>query len=169
MRKVKYKEMGNRIRQARIKLGLKQKDCIEKLGDITPQMLSDWENGYVCPSINYLINIANYFKVSLDYIVLGIEDKKETSIRTYKDAIEMMIALENSGLFECSLNYAGINCLYSIDLQTFDKTIIDFKRKYDDLEKTNAFMKKDIFKAALDDLKESYNKDIVKKESVKKQ
>ena len=99
MKKAKYQEMGSRIRQARIDAGFKQKDCLVPLGDITPGMLSGWEKGYVCPSLNYLINISKFFNVSLDYIIMGTKkDENDMTIRTYKDCFIYIVELLKSNL-----------------------------------------------------------------------
>lgn len=42
---------------------------------VTKQSVSNWENDNIQPSIEMLIRLADYFKVSTDYM-LGIEDKK---------------------------------------------------------------------------------------------
>ena len=44
----------------------------KKIG-VTKQCVSNWENGYIQPSIDMLIKIAKTFSVSTDYL-LGIND-----------------------------------------------------------------------------------------------
>lgn len=157
MRKVKYPEMGKRIRQARIEAGLKQKDCLEPLGDITAQMLSDWENGYVCPTLTYLRNISNFYKVSLDYIVLGkISSKKESSITTYKDATEHIVALVESDVFEINRTRLS-NGMSKISIVSIDSKIDEFSDEYNRLLIAKNSMKKDLYEQAVKDLIEKYN------------
>jgi transcriptional regulator with XRE-family HTH domain len=40
----------------------------DKLG-VTAQTISNWENGFNEPNIDKLIEIANYFNVSVDYLI----------------------------------------------------------------------------------------------------
>lgn len=157
MRKIKYPEMGNRIRQARIDAALKQKDCLGPLGDITAQMLSDWENGYVCPTLIYLRNIANFYKVSLDYIVLGKKkDKDDKAIRTYKDIAEYIVTLINSGMFEIR-DYSIDSKNYQTFLATRDQKIHDFKEELDNLLIARKSMKQELFDEAVKDLIDKYD------------
>ena len=157
MRKVKYPELGKRIREARINLKLKQKDCLSGLGDVTPQMLSDWENGYVCPSLTYLINISNFYKVSLDYIILGKKiDETNKEITTYKDAIEYVVQLHLSGIFEIS-SWAENNGMRNVCLNSFNKTISDFEKRYRNLLIGRNSMRVELFNEALLELIDEYN------------
>lgn len=163
MRKVKYAEMGKRIKDARIALGLKQKDCLGPLGDVTAQMLSDWENGYVCPSLTYLINISKFYNISLDYIVLGKnKNSNKKKIVTYKDAMEMIVELEQSGLFDIG-GYAANTC-YVTNLSSQDKQIGIFKQNYDNLLTGLKTMKKELFTEALKDLLNEFDFPLSKKE-----
>lgn len=41
--------------------------------NISKQKLTNWKSGYTEPNLNDLINLANYFQCSIDYL-LGIED-----------------------------------------------------------------------------------------------
>ena len=145
MRKVKYPEMGSRIKQARINAGLKQKECLESLGDITIQMLSDWERGYVCPTITYLRKISEFYNVSLDYIILGKPEKvNEIIIRSYKDAIEMICALSSCGLFNLESPNTGIKDLHMTVMKTTNNTIAMFVKELNNLIFAQESMKQEL-------------------------
>ncbi|MBE6861507.1 MAG: helix-turn-helix transcriptional regulator [Ruminococcus sp.] len=62
-----------RIKEIRKSLGINQVEFGRKL-NVTKQCVSNWENGNIQPSIDMLINIAETFSVSTDYI-LGLNDK----------------------------------------------------------------------------------------------
>lgn len=163
MRKVKYADIGRRIKEARINAGYKQKDCLEPLGDITAQMLSDWENGYVCPSITYLRNLAKFYNVTLDYIILGKPmDKKDKTIRTYKDAAESMLELVKCNLFE--IDHNNFERLTYTYLQTFDDTINSFREELDNLFVASKTLKPELLKQAIDDLLDKYDFPLKNKE-----
>lgn len=76
--------------------------------NINKSMLSRWENGINDPSLEYAKNIANYFDVSLDYLI-GLTDirtpvrlmqkpriekfmegSKEESVRYYNKSMDYM-------------------------------------------------------------------------------
>ena len=62
-----------RLKELIITSEKKQKDICEDLG-ISKQKLSKWKTGYNEPCIDELMILANYFEVSLDYLV-GMEDE----------------------------------------------------------------------------------------------
>ncbi len=69
------KSFIERIRDLREDNDLKQKDVADVL-KTTQQVYSRYENGKNEIPIHHLITLANFYKVSTDYI-LGITDKKE--------------------------------------------------------------------------------------------
>ena len=64
---------GNRIKTLRLSYNLNQVQLAEQLS-VSKQTVSNWENGYIQPSIDILIRIANFFSVSTDYL-LGLDNK----------------------------------------------------------------------------------------------
>lgn len=58
-------EIGKNIKEQRTKLGLTQKDVVDKL-NVTAQAVSRWENEDVEPSIDTLKQLSSLFNVSLD-------------------------------------------------------------------------------------------------------
>lgn len=64
---------GNRIKTLRLSYNLSQVQLAEQLS-VSKQTVSNWENGYIQPSIDILIRIATFFSVSTDYL-LGLDDK----------------------------------------------------------------------------------------------
>ena len=67
--------LNEQIRELRNIRGISQIQLANKLG-VTKQSVSNWENDNILPSIEMLVKIANFFEVSIDYI-LSI-DKKRT-------------------------------------------------------------------------------------------
>ena len=59
---------SNRIRFLRQSKQINQVQLSEKL-NVTKQTISNWENGNILPSVEMLIKIANFFKVSTDYLL----------------------------------------------------------------------------------------------------
>ena len=60
--------MKNRIRELRLEKGLRQKDVAEQLG-ISAQSLGYYENWVNKPDPDMLIRLADFFEVSIDYLL----------------------------------------------------------------------------------------------------
>ena len=82
---------GIRIRELRNRKKLTQMQLSEEL-NITFRYLSRLENGISVASVDLLVDIANYFGVTLDYLLMGKENKNNE----LKHQIEKVIdTLEN--------------------------------------------------------------------------
>lgn len=69
-----------KLRESRL---LTQEQFGKRIG-VSKQTVSNWENEYVLPSVEKLIRIANFFKVSADYL-LGLDDTATTEDRVIID------------------------------------------------------------------------------------
>ena len=65
--------LSDRLKNLRISHGLKQKD-IAQLLDLTSSAYGFYEQGKRTPSLDILINISRYYKVSLDWLITGSEN-----------------------------------------------------------------------------------------------
>ena len=57
-----------RLRELRNKSGLTQNEIANKLG-VSGQTILNWENGIYEPKISQLIQLADLFNISVDYLV----------------------------------------------------------------------------------------------------
>lgn len=57
-----------RLRELRNKSGLTQNEIATRLG-VSGQTILNWENGIYEPKINQLIELADLFDVSVDYLI----------------------------------------------------------------------------------------------------
>ena len=64
--------------------GVKDSDVVKATG-ITKSTFSDWKSGRSKPKNDKLQKIADYFGVTIDYLLTGIEDKKESPVLTARD------------------------------------------------------------------------------------
>jgi len=71
------KDLGNRIRTRREKLGLKQQDIANAL-DLSPQAVSKWERGENAPDVTALKPLARLLGVSIDWLLAGHEADRDT-------------------------------------------------------------------------------------------
>ena len=61
-------ENKNRIKELRIEKGLSQRDLAAKT-NIKQANISRWEAGLVVPNINDVWTLADFFDVSVDYLI----------------------------------------------------------------------------------------------------
>lgn len=69
---------GDRLKQLRTESNLKQKECAE-LFHVQLRQYQRYEENVSTPKFDSLITIADYYNVSLDWLV-GRSDKREISI-----------------------------------------------------------------------------------------
>ena len=74
---VNYK-LNERVKELRTARNLTQVQLADVLG-ISKQSVSNWENDNICPSIETVWLIADYFGVSTDYLI-GRGDKRYLDI-----------------------------------------------------------------------------------------
>lgn len=71
--------LGQRIKEEREKKGLTQEDLASTL-NISRQAISKWELGTAYPDIERLIELSEFFNISLDSLIKGDPDLKESII-----------------------------------------------------------------------------------------
>lgn len=86
--------LSENIKKLRVASNLSQVDLAQSLG-VSKQCVSNWENDYIQPSIAMLIKIAEFFKVTTDFLldvnkgtsidVSGLSDKEIAHIRSIID------------------------------------------------------------------------------------
>ena len=57
-----------RLKELRLEKGISQND-LGKILNLSKMAISHWESGHSEPSITQLIVLANYFEVSVDYLI----------------------------------------------------------------------------------------------------
>ena len=70
--------IADKIKMLRVSQNLSQSDLAKKLS-ITRSSVNAWELGFSCPSTNYLVELANLFHVSTDYL-LGVKQNESLDI-----------------------------------------------------------------------------------------
>lgn len=79
--------INNRLKELRSAVGLNQSEMAEKLGvSVSSYQKYEREKNSIMPSIEVLIKIAEFFGVSVDYL-LGRENQSETDNITSKETI----------------------------------------------------------------------------------
>lgn len=75
--------IGDRIKETREKNNFTQSALAKKFG-ISRSAVNAWELGVSIPSAQYLIGLANLFKVSTDYL-LGLDQKETIDVSDLTD------------------------------------------------------------------------------------
>lgn len=81
--------LGEQIVKLRKRANLTQEQLAEKY-DVSRQAVAKWENGESIPDIYKIIQIAELFNVSLDFLVLGKNIQRQMSEKDVKTFIETM-------------------------------------------------------------------------------
>ena len=86
--------IANKIKILRENKGLSQKALADKLG-ITRSSVNAWEQGISVPSTQYIVELANLFEVSTDYLLnfkndkaINIEGLNEKEVKIVLELIE---------------------------------------------------------------------------------
>ncbi|MBP3344690.1 MAG: helix-turn-helix transcriptional regulator [Clostridia bacterium] len=70
--------VGERIKNLRMSFNLTQPEFAKRL-KISKQCVSNWENGYIQPSVDMVMRIADFFNVSTDFL-LGRDNKNTIDV-----------------------------------------------------------------------------------------
>ena len=101
--KMNPKETGKRIQLLRKQKGLSQEELADKL-NVSSNSVAKIECGLRRPSVDFVVNLVNFFDTTVDYIILGEEIKKERNydflIREIDDKVEQLLALKENLLKE---------------------------------------------------------------------
>ena len=89
------KESGKRIQELRRDRGMTQTQLAEYVG-ISSDNLGRIERGQQGVSIDLLIELADFFAVSMDYIALGRKMKVDAVRAMIRSAIDTLVKLERS-------------------------------------------------------------------------
>ncbi|MDE7422964.1 MAG: helix-turn-helix domain-containing protein [Lachnospiraceae bacterium] len=83
-------KIGHFLKELRKEKGLTQEQLSEKLG-VTNRSISRWENGVNMPDLDLVIEIVNYFNVSIEEFLLGerrtemVDKKTEETVLSVAD------------------------------------------------------------------------------------
>ena len=97
------KETGKRIQLLRKQKGLSQEELADKL-NVSSNTVAKIECGLRRPSVDFVVDLVNFFDTTVDYIILGEEIKKERNydflIREIDDQVEQLLELKENLLKE---------------------------------------------------------------------
>ncbi len=91
---------ADRIQSLRKAKGISQEELAEQTG-VSRQAVSKWESGQSVPDIEKIIIMSDYFGVTTDYLLKGIEPTKREEVRKKPDASIFSIVAT-------ALNFIGV-------------------------------------------------------------
>jgi transcriptional regulator with XRE-family HTH domain len=77
--------IADRIQNLRKTKGVSQEELADKIG-VSRQAISKWESEQSVPEIDKIIIMSDYFEVTTDYILKGIETKEQAKLKADLDA-----------------------------------------------------------------------------------
>lgn len=111
--------LSDRIQYLRKARGISQEGLAEKLG-VSRQAVSKWESEQSMPDLDKIISMSDYFEVTTDYLLKGIEPvvqkEEEQSIKHRRIASNIC--------YQLSLGFVGLGIILSIILADFLKISI---------------------------------------------
>lgn len=78
--------ISDRIQSLRKTKGISQEQLADELG-VSRQAVSKWESGQSMPDIEKIILMSEYFKITTDYLLKGIDLRKDTTEKKPNAAI----------------------------------------------------------------------------------
>ena len=108
--------LSDRIQYLRKARGISQEGLADQLG-VSRQAVSKWESEQSMPDLDKIISMSDYFEVTTDYLLKGIEPvvqkEEEQSIRHRRIASNIC--------YQLSLGFIGLGIILSIILADFLK------------------------------------------------
>lgn len=104
--------IADRIQTLRKAKGISQEELAEKIG-VSRQAVSKWESEQSTPDIEKIILLSDYFEVTTDYLLKGIEPEKEEPIELSSAKADKGCKNEwmNAGVFAVTataVNFIGL-------------------------------------------------------------
>lgn len=99
--------LGQRIQECRKKRGLSQEALADVLS-VSRQAVQKWESGSSTPELEKLTQIADYFGVSLDYLVKGIDSQNLDTGKVKSPSTKYAVG---TTLFSIAVAVCIITCL----------------------------------------------------------
>ena len=111
--------LSDRIQYLRKARGISQEGLADQLG-VSRQAVSKWESEQSMPDLDKIISMSDYFEVTTDYLLKGIEPvvqkEEEQSIKHMRIASNIC--------YQLSLGFIGLGIILSIILADFLKISI---------------------------------------------
>ena len=92
-------KIADRIQQLRKTKGISQEELADKIG-VSRQAVSKWESEQSFPDMDKVIIMSDFFEVTTDYLLKGIETEKQVNEKTVNALVFIFVAT--------ALNFIGL-------------------------------------------------------------
>ena len=110
--------IADRIQSLRKSKGMSQEELADAVG-VSRQAVSKWESEQATPDLDKVVIMSDFFEVTTDYLLKGIEPVKNDDHKTMADVIDQKVLTEqNSKRAKTALKWflIGFGILLGIDL-----------------------------------------------------
>lgn len=113
-------ELGQKLKEARMKAGLKQEELAKQLG-VSRQTVSNWENDRSYPDLGSAVKLSNLYGQSLDEmlkdddsVIKAFEDLVQRRRKFWQMMLEIGIILQLVGMLLVGLKYTLVAMLFAV-------------------------------------------------------
>lgn len=118
------KHIGKNIAKLRVAKGLTQGELGIKIG-LTPSAISNIENAMSYPSINTLIGFADFFGVTMDYLLTDENFRELDELYFKSKLITTEIFLKTGKAYKCSYEIEGKKYLFDEEQNEITYRVIE--------------------------------------------
>lgn len=94
--------LADRIQQLRKARGLSQEKLAEHLG-VSRQAVTKWENGQSTPDVDKIILMSDFFEVTTDYLLKGVEREETASVPSDRSLVSQALYIASTALIAIGL------------------------------------------------------------------
>ncbi len=94
--------ISDRIQSLRKAKGISQEELADKIG-VSRQAVSKWESEQSTPDLDKIITLSEYFDVTTDYILKGIENPKEIAERNKNSSTSHILFIGSTAFIAIGL------------------------------------------------------------------
>lgn len=94
--------LAERIQQLRKARGLSQEKLAEQLG-VSRQAVTKWENGQSTPDVDKIILMSDFFEVTTDYLLKGVEREETVSAPSDRSLASRVLYIASTALIAIGL------------------------------------------------------------------
>lgn len=137
--------VGKRIAECRKEKGFMQKDLCNLIDDLTPQMISNWEQGHACPSPYYLCILAKTLDTTTDYLLMGIKNNVLEEKPSKRHVLETIVSFRLSGSKDVKvcIDKDTLHRYLHVDIREND--IVDFWLKFEKLNEARSVLGEQVY------------------------
>lgn len=106
--------ISERIKELRARKGATQEAMANILG-VSPQAISKWEQNATMPDISLLVPIADYFGVSVDYL---LREPKDVKVADPEKTVEV-VCKKDRNVWRCTVKNISDRELERVKLKTY--------------------------------------------------